>query len=102
MIDDLHDCGQFAGVRAPSDQHNTANLNELPWHGFDVDLSHGQGFLGEWLNRLANKLPHRLGGKLLTSDRYVYLRIVDFDGLNRGIFGRFGFAHKNSRLGGPR
>ena len=46
VVDDLDDGSNLAGVRTAPDQHNAANLHELPWRLCDIDRGHCEGFLG--------------------------------------------------------
>jgi hypothetical protein len=45
VVDNLDNGSELAGVGTAADQHDTANLNQLPLGNRDIDIGHGEGFL---------------------------------------------------------
>lgn len=45
VVDNLNNGSELAGVRTAADQHNAANLNQLPLSNLNIDIGHGEGFL---------------------------------------------------------
>lgn len=93
VVDNLNDGSELASEGATADQHDAANLDQLPGSNFDIDIGHGEILDGEQFSALdpvcMGEYTHGRPGV----GGYVGRVVVERSRIVQVGFAKFGCAH---------